>query len=513
MSSDYFRLNFINSCDDDGVYYIRQLGPDDNVGDFEGIVWFGQLLQNEPSFANVFMGRLRLGIDTDELGNRVDRWEGRFIDIPKGRACGAAELAIKSLVIPIDPRGLGLPSYYLIRDNPAPFGGRVWPFPLAPNWQFAFERGLAPFEAPAIPPRLSYAYTGDLSILDDSAQLTSNPVPAGFERSGDDLTGTWRGNDGGSYYVTQVLGSNEVAWYAEHPTARPQVSTRFSREPAQGWANVFFGERTGRNIQGMWADIPRGSENSAGHLELEVISPRLLHIVRATGGYGGTTLWKVKTRKLTVTVESLAVHRGEEDLDDPLLYLVFFKIDGETANLDDLRSSSGTVESRPEVHLGPDIIGTVLVPPDSGRWATTLSTLRSDSGADVESATRIGVIAYAFEVDSGYSSEFRERRFTGWGSTQEHAINSALHRGELPSLEYLRSTANRMLVRYLGPWEGSPWGDPDDILSGDVAMVSFADLISDSRIEHTLNFAGSGAIYSANVIFEAESRLNTDCSS
>lgn len=512
MSSDHFPLNFIYDCDDDGVYYMRQIGPEDGVDGFEGLVWFGQQLQDEPAFANVFVGRLRHGVDTDACGHRVDRWEGRFIDVPKGRACGAADLTIRSFTVDArETAACEFLEHYLIKDNRAPFGGRVWPLPVSYCWQSA--RCAPPFDPPPFPPRVARALAGDFSIRDDIARLTSNLVTAGFERSGDDITGTWRGDDGGSYYVTQVPGSNEVAWYAEHSTARPLVPMR-PPQPAQGWANVFLGERSGRRMMGMWADVPRGSANSAGHLQLVVTSPRLMRIVRATGGYGGRTLWRVKTRKVTVRVESLAVDRAEESSgDEPLLYLTFFKIDGETANLDDLRSSSATVASRPEVMLGNDIRGPVMVPLDIGQWETTLSTLRSDSGGDVEAATRIGVIAYAIEVDDGYSREFREQRFSTWSEGREWAINSALRRGEIPSLEFLRSNANRILVRYLGPWEGWPWGNPDDALSGDVAMVSFADIVRDGRIERTLTFSGEGARYSARVVFQPESRINARCSS
>ncbi len=461
MISDYSRRSFAAIGDDDGVYYCRQLDAADGDLDFEGIVWCGQQFERDPSFANVYIGRLRRRAGVDSNGHRIDKWEGRYFDVPRGCACGAGRLDVESLVVPSLPVALcDFPEHYIVRRRPSRFAGRVVADSLlSPCWPVAFERGLVDFEPPPPGPRNARAVaSGAPTWIEEAAALGSRPLPAGFERSGAaDLTGTWRGDDDGSYYLTSIPATNEVVWYAEHPSARPQVGP----EPPVGWANVFFGIRSEAAVRGLWADLPKGLASRAGRLTLAVEDADSIRISRQTGGYGGRLLSRVKLRDVTVSVDSVTVRRtGENSGDEPLVYLAFFKLDGDTVDLGDLRSSTATVSGAPSgLRLGTDVRGEVAVPPDRGRWRTTLATVRGGRAAAAsEDATRIGVVMYAIEVDPGYADEFHRTRFATWIEAQRYGIDSVLRDGRLPDLEDLRRRANRILVRVPGAVGGLAMG-------------------------------------------------------
>jgi hypothetical protein len=71
------------------------------------------------------------------------------------------------------------------------------------------------------------------------------------------LTGKWRCDDEGTYYIRQI--GNEVWWVGRSPDRGKQ------------WDNVLHGEIKGRRIVGKWADVPRGEAMGAGELHLELI--------------------------------------------------------------------------------------------------------------------------------------------------------------------------------------------------------------------------------------------------
>lgn len=90
-----------------------------------------------------------------------------------------------------------------------------------------------------------------------------------------DLTGTWKGDDGGTYYLRQV--GNQLFWYGERSTANP------------AWSNVFTGRVQGDRVRGEWADVPKGRTMNEGRLDLS-IERRGNELVaeRKTGGFGGS---------------------------------------------------------------------------------------------------------------------------------------------------------------------------------------------------------------------------------
>ncbi len=90
-----------------------------------------------------------------------------------------------------------------------------------------------------------------------------------------DLTGRWRGDDGGIYYINQV--EDEVFWFGE---SSDQIS----------WTNVYHGCISGDRIIGSWSDVPKGNVRQAGEMDIRIITPRRLESTRKTGGFGGS-LW------------------------------------------------------------------------------------------------------------------------------------------------------------------------------------------------------------------------------
>jgi len=89
-----------------------------------------------------------------------------------------------------------------------------------------------------------------------------------------DLTGRWRGNDGGAYFLRQV--GNQIWWYGQ------------SGDGGGSWTNVFHGRIEGHQVLGTWADVPQGRIMSSGEMSLQILAPNLLRAVNRTGGFGGS---------------------------------------------------------------------------------------------------------------------------------------------------------------------------------------------------------------------------------
>jgi hypothetical protein len=89
------------------------------------------------------------------------------------------------------------------------------------------------------------------------------------------LSGTWQGNDGGVYRLTES--GNTVAWNGQSP------------DNGRSWAHDFHGTRSGNMIQGNWADYagPMGR----GTLTIRIDSDAHLTRVANTGSGFGGTIW------------------------------------------------------------------------------------------------------------------------------------------------------------------------------------------------------------------------------
>lgn len=88
------------------------------------------------------------------------------------------------------------------------------------------------------------------------------------------LTGRWRANDGGTYYISQR--GNTVWWYGE------------SGDGGSTWTNVFHGTIQGNRVVGEWSDVPKGRVDQSGEMELQIDSAGRLSAIRKTGGFGGS---------------------------------------------------------------------------------------------------------------------------------------------------------------------------------------------------------------------------------
>jgi hypothetical protein len=88
------------------------------------------------------------------------------------------------------------------------------------------------------------------------------------------LTGRWRSNDGGMYFLRQV--GNQLWWYGQ------------SGDNGRTWTNVFQGRIEGSQVIGSWADVPHGQIMHNGEMSLQIVAPNFLRAVNRTGGFGGS---------------------------------------------------------------------------------------------------------------------------------------------------------------------------------------------------------------------------------
>jgi hypothetical protein len=91
-----------------------------------------------------------------------------------------------------------------------------------------------------------------------------------------DLTGVWRSNDGGTYYVRQI--GSDLWWYGEASNGQ--------------WSNIFHGAIDGEWADGMWLDVPKGRDRSNGALRLHIDSLNEFHREQKTGDDFGGSSWK-----------------------------------------------------------------------------------------------------------------------------------------------------------------------------------------------------------------------------
>lgn len=95
-----------------------------------------------------------------------------------------------------------------------------------------------------------------------------------------DLTGVWRCDDGGLYYIRQR--GVEIFWFGEQSPTDPH------------WSNAAHGEfDSSGQIRLSWADVPKGRIMSGGVLILQIESADSLLAVSKTGGFGGSTWTRV----------------------------------------------------------------------------------------------------------------------------------------------------------------------------------------------------------------------------
>ncbi|TPN81213.1 hypothetical protein [Aquimarina algicola] len=183
------------------------------------IFWMGE----DPTgiWVNIFRGTL--------VGNKIS---GIFYDVPKGRNRGFRELEF-------------VVNGNVINKTYGPgFGGNV------------LTKSVKPNDLPG-----------------------ERPQGFGTKDNINDLTGKWKANDRGTYYIRQI--GDRVVWFGEqdYTSGRPV------------WSNVAFGTRVEDTITLEWADVPKGRNGGSGQLTLTVDDANQLSRIRVSGGFGGSR-WK-----------------------------------------------------------------------------------------------------------------------------------------------------------------------------------------------------------------------------
>ena len=114
-----------------------------------------------------------------------------------------------------------------------------------------------------------------------------------------DLTGAWRADDGGLYYVRQ-LADRSVTWAGLQDSG-------FHK--GVGFTNVFRGHVSpdGKRVTGNWADVPRGRTLGAGTLALDIVGPTQLRKRPAgtTGSFGGSVWTKGAPQLVPQDIQSV----------------------------------------------------------------------------------------------------------------------------------------------------------------------------------------------------------------
>jgi hypothetical protein len=86
------------------------------------------------------------------------------------------------------------------------------------------------------------------------------------------LTGVWKANDGGTYYVRRL--GTTVWWMGE------------SADEGRSWTNVFKGVLSGDTFTGEWADVVQASGRGTLTLKIEGAIGVGVHGWRKIGGSG-----------------------------------------------------------------------------------------------------------------------------------------------------------------------------------------------------------------------------------
>ena len=98
----------------------------------------------------------------------------------------------------------------------------------------------------------------------------SNPRPAPDRRT-NNLTGTWRGNNAGTYSIRQT--GNIVSW----------------RGQGGNFSNIFVGQRRGNIVHGYWQDTARSQTQNSGHLSFKIINGSQLVRLSYTGALANSS--------------------------------------------------------------------------------------------------------------------------------------------------------------------------------------------------------------------------------
>lgn len=160
------------------------------------------------------------------------------------------------------------------------------------------------------------------------------------------LTGVWKCNDGGTYYIRQH--SDKVVWMGEDPNGH--------------WSNIFFGRITGDQITGRWVDVPKGNNLGFGEITVQArgsgllagrIPGTMLRRTSVSGGFGGSEWHKTDSLRVFFRLQNLRIVRNADvgginrGGDEPYLMPVYITIGGnQYRNLTQLTSPSSSARPR-----------------------------------------------------------------------------------------------------------------------------------------------------------------------
>jgi hypothetical protein len=217
---------------DGGIYYMREDEPG-------GLVWLGLSADGGKSWSNVYNGIVSQDRNISS---------GAWVDVPIGSVRGQGELGLtrkdsNTIVAHRRTGGFGTSEFRRVGSDPLQ------------NIQSAFS--------------------------------ASQP--------GEPLTGIWKGNDGGTYYIREhkgYAGLRTITW----------VGLDSAGGKGKGWSNVFFGgfdpyDRDGKTISGPWTDVPRGSNRGSGVLRLRLEGSGLI-VATDHRGFSGSEWRRVIPRPL-----------------------------------------------------------------------------------------------------------------------------------------------------------------------------------------------------------------------
>lgn len=236
-----------------GMYYVRQVDDHPANNDQPLVFTYGETYPEEregipcdvPASANVFLGR-----------RKKSTIKGQWVDVPKGVNSNYGT------TYTLEIRDANTPESTKLQHTGGPGHNDTFtslPITTCDENVCTAKQGLRRGNPPNV------------------AAFQAWP---GGARHG--VTGTWRADDGGTYYIRQlhhdVFQNDTVVWFGEE---------------AGTFTNVFWGTRNGdRKISGMWADVPKEGARNAGTLELEFQNDGTLRKTDQSGAIFGGQRWQ-----------------------------------------------------------------------------------------------------------------------------------------------------------------------------------------------------------------------------
>jgi hypothetical protein len=144
------------------------------------------------------------------------------------------------------------------------------------------------------------------------------------------ISGVWKGNDGGTYYISQK--GRAVYWFGAQQPIREGT----------GFSNVFEGQFSSSDgISGKWADVPYGKARGNGDISLRCSQNGITDVLTresASGGFGGSS-WTKPADLAKTTFEWRNIQKGDCTLTTGFLNL--FSNGAAIWHADVISSSSG----------------------------------------------------------------------------------------------------------------------------------------------------------------------------